>query len=395
MSQPNTESTPLKIAAMGDIMLDRQIGQAFLDDPERFEFREIAEELSNYDLVIANLENPVGIRGTPDPRQDPNVAFCAHPRTLKVLKNLGIHLVTIANNHLLDYGEQTLLDTCEHLDDAEIKHLGAGKDYADANRPQLLEVCGRKIAVVASNMIYSASTLRAGKSTPGVADYAVSAKLKQIKKLVSQGYQVIVTVHWGIEYCFYPIPYQRKQAQQMIDAGASLIIGHGPHYPQGIETYANGEIVHSLGNFIFDEPYRFTKKSFIYGAELDSDGSLLTSHIMPVSLVDGLPVLEHNENNKTKRIVSLLGPIYQRKKDTFWHLINDRWFSNIVWRISTMKSYKFARLAPLGFYFTIARTTLPKKLTLKNFSWLFRSIASKFFPKSKEAKVTQNKGQDI
>ena len=79
--------------------------------------------------------------------------------------------------------------------------------------------------------------------------------------------------HWGYEYSFYPLPYQMRSARQMIDAGASVILGHGPHYPQGIERYRDGRIVYSLGNFIFDEPHKYANRSFVFGVEIDGSGS--------------------------------------------------------------------------------------------------------------------------
>lgn len=376
--------TAIKIAALGDIMLDRSVGKHFFENPRDFELPEIRNLLDEYDLVIANLENPVGLRGEPFPRQDPNVAFRCHPETLKVLKNLGVDVVTIANNHLLDYGAITLLDTLDHLDNAGIRHVGGGKNYNQANQPALFEINGRKLALLASVMVYSASTERATNHKPGVADFRIKPLLKRISELKAEGYLVLVTVHWGIEYCFYPIPYQRQQAQAMIEAGASAIIGHGPHFPQGIERFRHGEIVHSLGNFIFDEPYPNSRKSFIYCATLGNDGRILDRKVHPVTLHNHLPVLDpEGIKSRTGFVVSNLHRLYARKNRHFWKKINSRWFTDIAWRVTSMRSLKFIFLPPLSFYFSIGLGNFLKKLKISNLKWLFGKITGKIFSRPK------------
>ncbi len=370
---------PIKIAALGDIMLDRDVGRHFFEQPQDFAFDDIAKKLAQYDLVIANLENPVGLTGYPHPKQDPHVAFRCHPDSLVVLKNLGVDVVTLANNHLLDYGESALLETTHYLDESHIKHLGAGINYEEANRPLLVEIKQQKIAILSSVMIYSASTERAGRNSAGVADYNIKKLIKNIKNLRLKGYQVIVTIHWGIEYCFYPIPYQRNFARKMIDAGASVILGHGPHYPQGIETYAGAEIVHSLGNFIFDEPYPNAERSFIYTAELAPEGGIASREIFPVTLKNHCPHLDpEGECGRTAVIVNRFGEVYQRKDARFWKKINSRWFSDIAWRISFMKSWKFALLPPISFYFTIGFGNFFKKINKNNIKWALTQLKQKF-----------------
>lgn len=377
-----TQTKEFSLAAMGDIMLDRDVGEHYLQAPEDFEFTEIRNLLKKNDLVLGNLENPVGTRGAPHPKQDPHVAFRCHPRTLQTLKNLNIDAVTLANNHLLDYGEDTLKDTLVHLDDIGVKHLGAGKDYEEANRPLTFEVSGIKVALFSSVMIYSASTERAKKNSPGVADYNIRPLLKQIRAFKRKGYVVLVTIHWGIEYCLYPIPYQRRQAKKMIDAGASLILGHGPHFPQGIEKYGMGEIVHSLGNFIFDEPYPNARRSFIYSAVIDEYGELKSRQVFPVTLVNHLPVLDkHKGLNRTDLLVNRFIEMYDRKDNRFWKKINSRWLSDIVWRVSWMKSWKFVFLPPLSFYFSVGVGNIFRKFKPSNLWWAVKVAIKKILGK--------------
>ena len=274
---------------MGDAMLHRDVQEHFYKTPNDFNLPQVNEILNNYDLKFLNLENPVGINGTPHPIQLPRVTFCSHPDTLQILKNLKIDTVSLANNHMLDYGETALAETLQNLDKENIKHVGAGRNYNEANQPLLMEVNGIKLAFLAYVFIYSASTDWARENRAGTSDFHIKKILPRIRELKSNGYLVFVSMHWGDENSFYPIPYQCKQARQMIDTGASLIIGHGPHYPQGIEDYKDGRIIYSLGNFIFDEPHFYAKRSFIYGLEIDEDGKLLNAQIYPFRIENHLP----------------------------------------------------------------------------------------------------------
>ncbi len=364
------ETKAYSIALMGDIMLDREVGQRFQSEPDAFAFTDIRSLLEPYDIVFANLENPVATSGSPHPIQDPNVCFCARPDTLPILKRLGIDTVSIGNNHLLDYGESALVETTEHLDTHGIHWAGAGRNYDEANRPIILTVNSHKVAILSHVFVYSASTERATERTPGLADYRIRRILKHIKRLKRDGHHVLISLHWGIEYQFYPLPYQMKWARRMIDAGASLIVGHGPHYPQGIEDYNGGKIIYSLGNFIFDEPYKYTRRSFIYGVTLSTRGRPIKADIYPVHLEQALPRIV--TGRAAERIVNLVNDLsrrYPRVDRAFWRRINNIWFSDIVWRVQKMKSWKFVFLPPLSFYFSLGiknylRKMLPGRLKI-------------------------------
>jgi poly-gamma-glutamate capsule biosynthesis protein CapA/YwtB (metallophosphatase superfamily) len=367
-----------RLVAMGDVMLDRQVGKHFKEKPEDFRFSEIRTVLKSDDLIFLNLENPVGTKGTPHRIQDPNVTFRCHPGSLQVLKNLGTVVVSLGNNHMLDYGEDTLVETLEHLDAAGIKHVGAGRDYEEANRPLVMEFKGKKIAFLSHVFIYSASTRRAKGNRAGVSDYRIEKILSKISELKRSGYQVIVSLHWGIEYCFYPLPYQREQAKAMIDHGASVILGHGPHYPQGIERYKNGEIVFSLGNFIFDEPHRFSNRSFIYGVEISESGELQNRMVFPVQLLNHVPILVRGrEADRFRRFILQLEKVYMRKPDLFWKGVNNIYFQDIINRILRMRSIKFAFLPPLSFYFGVSIRDYFAKCSFKNVTSILNMICKR------------------
>lgn len=366
----NTKS--LRIAAMGDMMLARDVGRHFSSQPLDFAMPEIQELLSKHDVVLANLENPVSHAGKPHPKQKPRVAFCANPDTLKILSSLGIDTVSLGNNHLLDYGPEALLETVAHLDKAGIRHSGAGRDYDEANRPVFIEKDGFRLAILSCVFIYSASTEMARDGMPGVSEYRLRRILPRIRELRAAGYVVIVSIHWGLEYSFYPVPYQMRQAREMIDSGASLIIGHGPHYVQGTERYRDGMIVYSLGNFIFDEPYRFSNRGYIFSATLRPDGSMSDYATHPIRLVRHVPQLTTgSERAQMMRRVEALSRAYTRKSQSYWRGISSRYFSDIVNRVLTMRSLKFLSLPPLRFYLEIGIRNTLKKIRLGNIFSIF------------------------
>ncbi len=356
-----------RLAAMGDAMLARAVGQHISEKPQDFLFGEMSSVLKGHDIVFLNLENPVGTKGAPHRVQDPHVTFCGRPDSLRILTNLGVTVVSLGNNHMLDYGEAALHETVENLDALGIKHVGAGRNYEEANRPLLMECDGHKIAFLSYVFIYSASTRMATRNRPGISDYRIHRILPEIRDLNLSGYQVIVSIHWGMEYSFFPIPYQMQQARQMIGSGASIILGHGPHYPQGIENYHGGQIVYSLGNFIFDEPHTFANRSFIYSVGIGKNNRLQDMQVHPVHLQNHIPMLVyHKEKDRLEKLINTLTNLYSLKNDMFWKKINSLYFSDLVGRVFRMRSPKFIFLPPVSFYFSIGIKNVVKKLKAKN-----------------------------
>jgi poly-gamma-glutamate capsule biosynthesis protein CapA/YwtB (metallophosphatase superfamily) len=362
-----------RLAAMGDVMLAREVGRHYAAAPDDFRMGDVRALLKGFDVVCLNLENPVGTKGSPDPVQDPHVTFRARPETLDVLKGLGVTLVSLGNNHMLDYGEAALVETLELLDAAGIKWVGAGRNYEEANRPLLMSCKGRRIAFLSYAFIYSANSRMAGRHRAGIADHRLNRILPKIRALKQSGHDVIVTIHWGGEYSFYPLPYQMRQARRMIDQGASLILGHGPHYPQGIEQYRGARIVYSLGNFIFDEPHKFANRSFIYGAEVDGAGLVRRSEIFPVHLERHVPALVHGDRKlRLERLIDNLGAIYPRKDSQFWNEISHAYLTDLCGRVIRSKSAKYLFVPPWSFYRDVGLARIVRKLRPANVLALFR-----------------------
>lgn len=357
----------------------------YFEQPQDFLLTDVRAVLNQYDLVFLNLESPVSVRGTPHPIQDPNVTFRSHPDTLNILKNLGVTVVSLGNNHMLDYGEVALADTLVHLDSQGIRHVGAGMNYEDANRPLFLTCNGQKIAMLSYVFLFSASTEMARGNRPGVSDYRIKHILPRIDELKRNGYLVIVSAHWGLEYSLYPLPYQMRLARNMIDNGAAIIIGHGPHYPQGIESYKDGQIVYSLGNFVFDEPQKFANRSFIYGAELSDYTRPENRRIYPYHIVNHVPTfVDSRAKERIEKLVMNLSGSYPRRSKTFWKKINNIYFMDIINRVIRNRSTKFLFLPPPGFYFSIGFGNIIKKLKYGNISYVLKALSTRSISICKE-----------
>jgi poly-gamma-glutamate capsule biosynthesis protein CapA/YwtB (metallophosphatase superfamily) len=345
----------VRLAAVGDVMLARDVGRHFADAPGDFTTGGVHDLLRGFDIVCANLENPVGTSGRPCPGQDPNVTFRAHPDTLDVLVSMGVKVVSLGNNHMLDYGEPALRETLEHLDWRGIGWVGAGRSYEEANRPLCLDVAGRRLAFLSHAFIYSVNTRMATRTRPGIVD--------QIRTLARAGHQVVVMMHWGYEYSFYPVPYQMRAARRMVDAGATLVLGHGPHYPQGIESYRGRPIVYSLGNFVFDEPHKYANRSFVYGAEIDAAGTVRRQDIVPVHIRRHVPMrVEGAEARRLSALIDALSARYARQDRRFWRSVSASYLTDLCGRVLRNRSLKYLLVPPVSFYRDVGVAGILRKL---------------------------------
>jgi len=243
----SVRAEPMTIIFAGDIMLDDGPGRLIAKggDP----LAPFADILKSADYRIANLETPIAESGT---RLSPKFyTFRAHPRTLAVLQG-RFDAVTLANNHIGDYGNDALLETMRRLDAASIARFGAGRNLAEAHKPLWIERQGLKIAVLGYNEFIPRS-FEAGADTPGTAWSEDDHVITEIRAAKAAGANLVIPfMHWGWEH--EPAPSQRLQtfARRMIDEGASMVVGSHPHVTQGAEIYQGKPIIYSLGNFVFD-----------------------------------------------------------------------------------------------------------------------------------------------
>lgn len=210
----------------------------------------LLKQMKNADLTIANNEFPFSTRGAQAP--DKQFTFRIDPACVSLLTESGIDLVTLANNHVLDYGTEALADTFHTLDDAGIAYMGAGKTVKRAEKLILKKAGGRTFGFLAASRVFPVASWNVENQAPGVLSaYDPTRLLAAVAKARGRCDYLCVYVHWGIERNTTPEPYQTELAHALIDAGADAVVGAHPHVLQGVELYQGKPIFYSLGNFIF------------------------------------------------------------------------------------------------------------------------------------------------
>ena len=289
--------TPINLIFAGDILLDGYVGDQIAEFGVNYPFVNVAPVLKKADMSFANLETPVSIRGNPS---DKMFAFRSEPKTLKGLVYAGIDGVTLANNHILDYGKTAMLDTLIHLDKNKIGHTGAGKNSTEAFAPYVKTIQGKKIAVIGVSRVLPDPSWYASSSRAGAASaYSMEPMLSEIKKSSKVNDFTVVYIHWNQEFKDYPESYARLMAKKIIDSGADMIIGAHSHCLMGIEYYKHKPIYYSLGNFVFNRSTRGGDKTIqSMLVKIEIKGSAVTGQITPVKIIRGQPKFMDDLYNK-------------------------------------------------------------------------------------------------
>lgn len=254
------EVTTLSI--VGDVMLGRRVAQASGDDPIRT-LRPTAKRLAGAEITVGNLESTLSDDGSPTQGGD---SFHADPDVIDGLELAGFDLVSLANNHLGDYGQRALRQTLTELRDADLPYVGAGRDLDEARRPVVLTRDGVRIGFLGTESIGetpAATADRGGTNRLNMPPRTGPLNQRQldritgdIEKLAERVDVVVVIPHWGTQYTHVPEASQRRAARAFADAGADLVIGGHPHWVQGWEARGDAVVVHSLGNFVFDMDFQ-------------------------------------------------------------------------------------------------------------------------------------------
>lgn len=215
---------------------------------------ELLSEMKGVDIMVLNNEFPYSDRGTPTPEKQ--FTFRAKPSSVSYLEAMGVDLVSLANNHAYDYGEEAFLDTMDTLREAGITYMGAGRNLQEARRPVYYIINNLKIAFVAATQIErldNPDTKGATDTTPGVFRCWNGENLLETVREAKQNSDfVIVFLHWGTENTEEIDWAQEKQAPEVVAAGADLVIGAHPHCLQQISLVNGVPVVYSLGNFWFN-----------------------------------------------------------------------------------------------------------------------------------------------
>ncbi len=297
-SSDEQEPPPVRVISGGDVMPDRSVEQYAKANGAEAVFEGIARVFEKGDAAWVNLEGVVSPLGTP--KTEKTYTFQGPTSFAPALAGAGVDVVTMANNHSVDYGRAALRDSIARLEKAGIQVVGAGRNLDDSHAPAAVTAAsGATIGFLAYNDVWWPG-FEATRSHAGVAQAFndVGRMKRDIRELADEVDYVVVGFHWGYEYQHYPVSQQVGEAHAAIDAGADLVIGHHPHVLQGFETYRRRLIAYSLGDLVFDHMAVETGQTVLVDATLRPEG--VTARLVPAYASSaGIPALQRGEAGRT------------------------------------------------------------------------------------------------
>jgi poly-gamma-glutamate capsule biosynthesis protein CapA/YwtB (metallophosphatase superfamily) len=274
----SAKEPPVQLAIVGDCMLGRGVDQALTQKAPEYPWGNTLPVFRQADARICNLECVLADSGTPWSEYRKEFHFRSRAKNVASLKVAGINAVSIANNHVLDYGREALLEMLTVLDEAGIVHGGAGADLAEACRIARFEVRGRRLGLIA--FTDNEPLWEAGAERPGTF-YAptrlADARAQRLIDIIRQAHELdflMVSAHWGGNWGYTPPAEHIALAHALVDAGADLVFGHSCHVFRGIEWYKHRPILYSTGDFVDDyavDPVERNDESFIFLLELEAN----------------------------------------------------------------------------------------------------------------------------
>jgi len=245
----------IHLTAVGDIMLNRSLGYNLVRGDRLYPFTGVVDALQAADITVGNLECALGDSGEPAPKAYP---FRAPPEAAESLALAGFDILSLANNHAMDYGPEALLQGIGLLEAQNIATIGAGANSQAARAPHIMTVHGIRLAFLGYVNVpvewrgFDTRVWEATADSPGLAWGDPEIIAEDVAAIRPDVDLVIVILHSGYEYIAEPSPDQVAAARAAVAAGADLVIGHHAHILQGIEFYQGKVIAYGLGNFAFD-----------------------------------------------------------------------------------------------------------------------------------------------
>jgi poly-gamma-glutamate synthesis protein (capsule biosynthesis protein) len=269
----------ISIAATGDVMLGTWVAPIIAQRGALYPFEATLPHLQTSDVTIVNLEAPFTDDGE---LFDKKFNFKVPPAYARGLREAGIDVVTLANNHIMDFGVTGLINTMKTLDEVGVKYSGAGLTRDDAHQPVVLEVGRKKLAFFGYSMTFP-TEFYAKADSPGTAYPEPGLMAANLSEWDQKVDYIVASFHWSAEKLEIPKDYQIFMAHLAIDSGADLVLGHHPHVLQGLELYKNKLIAYSLGNFAFGSYSSYAADSIILKVNLNSEG-LFYAHCLPLNV---------------------------------------------------------------------------------------------------------------
>lgn len=286
-SDSEDAAEPFTIAFTGDIMFDWDLRPVLEEKGYDYPFKHVTKDLRSADYTVANLETSITERTQ---KTDGQLYWIkSEPESLQALKNTGTDMVNIGNNHVLDYGEEGLLDTIKAVEDHGFAYMGAGRNAGHAYEPKIVEINNQTVAFLSFTRFFPATTWAATADKPGVTngyhlDFVIET-IKEKQALADADY-FIVNFHWGVEKTNIPAAYQREYVKRIVEeTETDAIVGSHPHWLQGFEFYQDVPVAYSLGNFLFpDYVTGHTAETGVYNLTFN-DGEV-TADFIPYVIED-------------------------------------------------------------------------------------------------------------
>ena len=300
ISEGIQEKAIFSIIAGGDIMLGRAVNKYVDKHGIYYPFKKIKDLIETNDIAFANLESPLTDRGV---KYYPNkgIYFRANPNMAKALKWSGFDVLSLANNHIFDWGIIGALDTENYLKSVGIKYSGIGRSVKDAAKPAVFNIGGIKICIISIDDIFPIEVKNGKKA---MISYTYDSNVKKEISYLKKNYEVvIVSYHTGVEYNKHPEFSKVQRMKSLIDYGADIVFGSHPHVVQDVEIYNNGLIAYSLGNLIFDQNWsEETSKGLLLEVGFFKEKLIYFRPIF-INIVRGQATLINNSNFKNLELV--------------------------------------------------------------------------------------------
>lgn len=239
----------IKMLAVGDLGLIGQVSYNLKNNGITHPFVYVQDYLRDADVVFGNLEMPFSSSGSSSLKAHQSNNFFHEDIVVDSLLNANFNLLSIANNHIMECGEEGLFKTIQVLEDNNVLHVGAGQNIKRARQHKIIEENGIKIGFLAYTM---KSADCASDMQPGPAPIHLPSIIDDVNELTPKVDFLVVSLHFGMMYMEAPSPEDINLCHALIDSGVDIILGHHPHVLQGVEEYNDGLIFYSLGEFVFD-----------------------------------------------------------------------------------------------------------------------------------------------
>lgn len=282
---PGDDAAIFTATMVGDIMPGRYVQKAAAAQGNYdYLFDNMRPWLEQSDYVSGNFETPVLVGRS---ASDDETLLFTQPQAVEALARANFSVLNLANDHMMDYGEQSLMDTIQTFAEQDMKTVGAGATEAKAASYIIQEFNGIQVASLGFSDVYPQGARAQGEKA-GIAAAQVESYMEQILAAKATADLVVVNIHWGEEHQAVASDEQQRMAREMASAGADLIVGHHSNVLQPVEVFNNSIIFYGLGNFAFDQGWSETRRTVLARYHLAADGQA-TVELVPAWVEGGRP----------------------------------------------------------------------------------------------------------